>query len=113
MKHERRRGAADSGGLWKIGLLVVVAGACLWLWLPRATYPRIGSAESDQLMRKLATACGSQNAERLQVVKDELAKLEMSEVERQAFQRIIDMADRGSWREAHQASIQFATDQVR
>lgn len=113
MKHVQRRGMADSGGMWKIGLLVIVAGACLWLWLPRSTYPRIGSPESDHLMRQLGTACGSQSTERLQVVKDELAKLEMSEVERQAFQRIIDMADRGRWREAHQASIQFARDQVR
>lgn len=112
MKPWQRRGAAD-GGLWKIGILVVAAGACLWLWLPRTTYPRISSPESDQLMRQLATACGSQNAERLQVVKDELAKLELSETERQAFQRIIDMADQGRWREAQQASIQFAADQVR
>ncbi len=106
--------SADNNTGWmKIGLLVICIAALVWVWAPRPKYPKISSRESDRLIRLLATSCGSQNKELLQQAKDELTTLKLPDSERQSFEKIIRMADDGNWKGAHQASIQFAQDQVR
>jgi hypothetical protein len=98
--------------LLKLSLLTICVAALIWVWMPRATYPKISSPDSDRVLRLLSTACGSQSSERLQNVKDEIAKLSLPDAERNAFQQIIALADEGRWKEAQAASIQMASDQV-
>jgi hypothetical protein len=109
----RRAGALDNGFLIRVGALMVCLVALAWVWLPGKTFPKLSSPESDRLVRLLSTACGRQNAEQLGEVKQELQSLDLPNAERQAFEEIIAIAERGQWREAHQASIKFAADQVR
>ena len=102
----------NQSSLLKLGLLAVCVGALIWVWMPRTTYPKVTSPESDRILRLLGTACGSQNEERLQNTKAEIAKLQLPEAEQQAFARIISLAEAGRWEEAKQASIEMAEDQV-
>lgn len=102
----------NQSSLLKLGLLVLAVAALIWVWMPRATYPKVGSHESDRVLRMLGTACGSRNSERLQNVKDEMAKLQLPDAELKAFQQIIDLADQGRWPEAHRATLQMAEDQI-
>lgn len=102
----------QSKGL-KLGLLIACVIALIWVWMPRATYPKVTSHESDRILRMLSTACGSSSPERLQVVKEELAKLQLPAEESDAFQKIIAMADDGRWKDAQRASLDMASDQVK
>ncbi len=86
--------------------------ALVWVWMPRATYPKVTSPESDKILRLLGTACGSRSPERLQNVKDVIAKTQLPPEELQAFEQIIALADDGRWEQAQQASRDMATDQV-
>lgn len=102
----------SQSSLLKLALLTVCVLALIWVWMPRATFPKVSSPDSDRILRLLSTACGSQNSDRLQSVKDELAKLSLPEAESNAFQQIISLADAGRWKEAQTASLQMANDQV-
>ncbi|MBL8892301.1 MAG: hypothetical protein JNL67_20160 [Planctomycetaceae bacterium] len=102
----------NQNNAFRLGLLFVVVIALVWVWMPRTKYPKVTSHESDRILRMLSTACGSSSSERLQVVKEELAKLQLPPEELKAFQEIISMADEGRWKQAQKASLAMASDQV-
>ena len=97
---------------WKMGLLVFSIGLLIWIWMPRATYPKVSSPESDRILRMLGTACSSRSSERIENVKAEIAKLNLPEAESKAFEQIIALADEGRWPEAQRASLLMAADQI-
>jgi hypothetical protein len=100
-----------------LATLVILGLIAVYLWMPRwPQYPVITHPEADLLVRQLYTACSSRDDQRLAAAGQRFQALvegaAISPAERQAFERIFDMAKAGNWDIAAKASLRFAEDQV-
>lgn len=90
--------------------LLLTAGGC-------SSYPEVSSAESQQFIKQVYTACNTQNAERLRKCDERLMELVEAKLvtdrEQAAFQRILDSAKSGDWETAQAKALDFAQRQVR
>lgn len=91
-------------------LILLIAGGC-------RSYPEVTSAESQEFIKQVYTACNTQNVERLTRCSERLRELttdqKVSPSEAVAFERIIKLAQAGDWPAAQQHALEFAQRQVR
>jgi hypothetical protein len=80
-------------------------------------YPEVTTAESQEFIKQVYTACNTQNVERLTRCSERLRELatdqKVSPSEAAAFERIIKLAQAGDWPAAQQHALEFAQRQVR
>jgi hypothetical protein len=99
-------------GISITGLLVLVS-----LAIGCSRYPEVTSPEALQLVAAARTACSSQNPERLKRVRERLEELhgegKLTPAEYSAFEKILEMAERGDWDAAEQACFQYQKAQLR
>jgi hypothetical protein len=82
------------------------------------SYAKLTSAEANQLMQALYTACSSKSVTRLDQVEARLEELErtagsISAEESAEIERIVALARDGQWEAARDDAYQFAAAQVR
>lgn len=91
-------------------LILLITGGC-------RSYPEVTSAESQEFIKQVYTACNTQNSERLTRCSERLRELttekKVSPSEAAAFERIIKLAEAGDWPAAQQHALEFAQRQVR
>ena len=96
-------------------IVAVIALAVVW-WRGRREYPPATSLEAYTLMEALYTACNTKNADSLTKTEDWVNKAfsegKLGQAEKDAFGRIIGMANSGEWRAATKAAYKFSLDQV-
>ncbi|MBX3423245.1 MAG: hypothetical protein KF752_16935 [Pirellulaceae bacterium] len=79
--------------------------------------PLVQSPEALSLISQVYTACNTRNEKRIAICQTELDELiavnKLSDVEQQAFRRILELARNGQWESAEKQALDFANDQVR
>ena len=93
-------------------LLAVFISAC-----GCRSYPEVTSAESQNFIKQVYTACNTMNAERVAKCVERLNELTtqklISENEAATFDRILKLAQSQDWQAAQEQSLAFAQRQVR
>ncbi len=91
-------------------LLLTFTGGC-------QSYPQVTSAESQEFIKQVYTACNTQNPERVATCVVRLKELTtnnlVSDTEAATFRQILELAESGDWSAAQQQALAFAQRQVR
>ncbi len=96
-----------------LGLILLVAMSGLGC----REYPPVTTRESQDLIKLVYTASNTRSEPRLAECERRLNLLieekKISDIEKAAFQKIIQQAKQGDWQAAQDEALQFARDQVR
>ncbi len=91
-------------------IALVLIGGC-------RSYPEVTTAESQEFIKQVYTACNTRSIERIDKCSERLRELtsdqKVSEVEAAAFERIISLARTNDWAAAQEQALTFAQRQVR
>ena len=96
-----------------LGLLVALPftlGGC-------RSYPEVTSAESQNFIKQVYTACNTKSIDRVSKCVERLNELTsqnlISKSEAAAFNRILELAQANDWQSAQEQALEFAQRQVR
>jgi len=108
-------------GLSRLGQLIVLAlvmgTALTMVWWPGCRqFPPVTSPEALTLIKLVHTACNTRDSARLEAAAKRWETLlqsgKASSREKEAFDRIFQLAKQGDWQAAEDLSFRFAQDQV-